>query len=472
MADTKLKKFLETKRADFIAMSDEIWGYAELCFKEVRSCRLQKEYLIKEGFEVQEKAGGLDTAFVGSFSLGSGKPVIGILGEYDALEGLSQKAGINYKEPLKEGEAGHGCGHQALGGGALEACVAVKDYMEENHLEGTIRYYGCPAEEGGSGKAFLVKAGVFDDADICLTWHPGLNNSLFNQALANIQVDFQFHGVSAHAAGQPHIGRSALDAVELMNVGANYLREHMVSDAKVHYAITDSGGTAPNIIPAYASVRYGIRALKMSTVKELYDRVVDIARGAALMTQTSVEYQVGQVYQDFLPNETLDSLAVRHMRQVIPARYTNEEMEEAKYYQQMIAPETVEGMKAKMLGAMTCEKPSQDLYTPVVNFVYEGEPPFGLASTDAGNVSWVVPMTAVYTSCYVLGSFGHSWQMVAQGKSKILHKGMYLAAEILASMAVNLMEEPKLVEMAKEDFKKATEGKEGRYFCGDTPGND
>lgn len=460
MGNTKLNGFLEAKKQDFIDMSDEIWGYAELCFKEVQSSRLQREYLKKEGFTVREQVGDMDTAFVGSFVLGSGKPVIGILGEYDALEGLSQKAGINYKEPCEEGKPGHGCGHQALGCGALEACVAVKDYMEANHLEGTIRYYGCPAEEGGSGKAYMVKEGVFDDADICLTWHPGLNNALFNQALANIQVDFQFHGISAHAAGQPHIGRSALDAVELMNVGANYLREHIVSDAKVHYAITNSGGMAPNIIPAFASVRYGIRALEMSTVKDIFERVVDIARGAALMTQTTMEYQVGQVYQDFLPNETLDKLAIRHMRQVIPAVYTKEEMEEAAYYQQMIAPETVEGMKEKMLRSITCEKPSSDLYTPVVNFVYEGEPPFGLASTDAGNVSWVVPMTSIYTSCYVLGSYGHSWQMVAQGKSGILHKGMYLAAEILASVAVNLMEDPVLVEKAKEDFKKATEGKE------------
>ena len=285
-----VSKLIEQKREKFIALSDKIWDVPELYFEEHQSSAYLSEALEEEGFQVERGVAGLETAFVGSY--GTGKPVVAILGEFDALAGLSQKKGLTHHDPVVDGGNGHGCGHNLLGTGAFAAAVAIKEYMESNQLKGTVRFYGCPAEESGSGKAFMARAGLFDDADVAFSWHPWDVPGLMDvRMLANYSARFKFKGKSAHAAAAPHLGRSALDAVELMNVGVNYLREHMVQDARIHYAVTDTGGASPNVVQANAEVVYLIRAPEKDEVKSLYKRVYDIARGAALMTGTTFEVE-------------------------------------------------------------------------------------------------------------------------------------------------------------------------------------
>ncbi|MCF0151520.1 MAG: amidohydrolase, partial [Firmicutes bacterium] len=243
----ELSDLVMAKKEEFLSLSDQIWGFAEPRFQEYRSAALDAEYLKAQGFRVSVGAADEETCVIAEY--GSGKPVIGILGEFDSLSGLSQQADVAVHSPIVPGGDGHGCGHNLLGSAALAAAVAIKDYMEQGKVSGTVRWYGCPAEENANGKAFMVRAGLFNDCDLCLTWHPGWKNAVNgNGSLANVKAFFTFHGLSSHAAGAPHLGRSALDAVELMDVGVNYMREHMIDEARVHYAITDAGGTAPNVV--------------------------------------------------------------------------------------------------------------------------------------------------------------------------------------------------------------------------------
>ena len=284
----QIRELVEAKREKFARVSDEVWAVPELYFHETKSAAILIKALKEEGFEVQEGVDGIPTAFIGTW--GSGKPVIGILGEFDALPSLSQEAGCWEHKEIVKGGPGHGCGHNALGAGAMAAAVAAKDYMEKNGLSGTIRYYGCPAEEAGWGKMFLARDGYFDDLDACYTWHPGVGNMVQGtSSLANMCAFFTFKGRTSHAAASPHLGRSALDACELMNVGVNYLREHVIPEARIHYAYQDVGGAAPNVVQDHAQLKYFIRAPKITQVKEIGERVKDIARGAALMTGTEVD---------------------------------------------------------------------------------------------------------------------------------------------------------------------------------------
>ena len=301
---TFISDYIENRRETFIKLSDKIWETPEIYFEEYQSAEYLCQALEEEGFQVERNAAGLQTSFIGSF--GSGNPVVAILGEFDALPGLSQKKGLTKNEPISAGGHGHGCGHNLLGTGAFAAAVSIKEYMQQTGLKGTVRYYGCPAEENGSGKAYMTRAGLFDDVDFALSWHPETKPIIMNfSSLANYAVRFIFNGKSAHAAAAPHLGRSALDAVELMNVGVNYLREHMIPEARIHYAITDTGGNSPNVVQAHAEVAYLIRAPKKKQVIDLSNRVNDIAKGAALMTGTKMEAVFEGAASDLIPNNTL-----------------------------------------------------------------------------------------------------------------------------------------------------------------------
>ena len=250
-----LEALIQGKKEQFEQAADQIWGFAEMRYQEFQSAQLQKDLLRREGFEIEEDLGGIPTAF--RAKAGSGRPVVGLLGEFDALPQLSQKADLTRPEPENPGAPGHGCGHHLLGAGCMQAAVAVKDYLLEHPCQGTVIYYGCPAEEGGAGKAFMVREGCFEDCDVCLAWHPYSATFASVSSLANARIIYNFTGKSAHAAAAPHLGRSALDAVELMNVGVNYMREHMLPEARVHYAVTDTGGDAPNVVQARALLRPG-----------------------------------------------------------------------------------------------------------------------------------------------------------------------------------------------------------------------
>ena len=279
---------IDKKSSEIFTASDEIWGCAETAFTEEKSMKILCDVLKAEGFTVETGLADVKTAFKGTF--GSGKPVIGILGEFDALSGLDQEAGATEKIVVHDGASGHGCGHNMLGTAALSAAIGIKKYLEESGKPGAVIYFGCPGEEGGSGKAFMAKGGVFANLDAAITWHPGdLTQADTGSSLANYQVAYKFYGKSAHAGGAPHLGRSALDALELMNMGVQFLREHVVPEARIHYAITNTGGYSPNVVQPYAEVLYLIRAPKNSQVEEIYQRVNKIAEGAAHMTETRVE---------------------------------------------------------------------------------------------------------------------------------------------------------------------------------------
>ena len=327
-----LDGYIEQKREKLVSLSEEIWRYAEVGFQEFQSAEALARCLEEEGFSVERQIAGIPTAFVASF--GSGEPKIGFLGEYDALFDLSQEAGNTQRVLYQNGQAGHGCGHNALGVGSLGAALAVKAYMQEHSLPGTVLYYGCPAEEDGSGKMFMAKAGLFDQLDGAFTWHPSSKNAVDGcSSLACIGVLYRFHGRATHAAGQPHLGRSALDACELMNVGVNYLREHMIQEARIHYAYRDAGGAAPNVVQDHAALYYFVRAPKVSQALELRERVDNCARGAALMTGTTVEITTTDGLCDFIPNQTLSALLQQGLEAMDAPRFTQEDRALAAQFQ-------------------------------------------------------------------------------------------------------------------------------------------
>ena len=451
----------KTYDSELYSLLCDIWGYSETAFEEKKSCTRMVEFLREQGFEVTTPIAGMDTAYVGVY--GSGKPVICFLAEYDALHGMSQEADACRYAPLSSEERGHGCGHHLLGTASVAAADALKSYMEAHNLSGTVRYYGCPAEENAGGKAYLVRDGYFKDCDIAVTWHPYTLNKVMkgNHHLANFRVFFTFRGISSHAAAAPELGRSALDAVEIMDIGVNYMREHMIDEARVHGAITNSGGIAPNVIPSEAQILYAIRAPKVTQVKKLYERMCDIAKGAALITGTTVEIKQVAAYSNVINNDTLADLMEENLEHFVPIGYTEEEKEYAKKFQQVITDLDREGLKtmASVLGGK--EKRKELLEMPLFDFIADKNSSYGGGgSTDVGDVSWVVPTGQVYTNCYAAGTALHSWQAVAQGKASAAHKGMLAAAKIMACVGVQLLEDPSLVEKAKADWKEELDGEE------------
>lgn len=376
----------------FTSISDQIWEFAEPRYQEFHSSALQADFLEQEGFTVTRNLGGIATAFSASF--GSGHPVIGLLGEYDALPCMNQIADSPEKQTDLPGAAGHGCGHNLLGTGAMEAACLIRDWLLQTHSEGTVIYFGCPAEEGGAGKAFLTRSGCFDNLDFALAWHPGSKTGLIKEALANIRVIFDFTGKSAHAAAHPELGRSALDACELMNVGVNYLREHVKSDARMHYAYLNDGGDAPNIVPAAATLLYALRAPESAYVTELYDRVSDVAKGAALMTGTRVSCRTVSAYAELLSVPAMEALMMEAMQEAEKPEYTDDDYEYAARF--------------------AADQASPSIDTAIL----PADQSINLGSTDVGDVSWQVPTGLIGVTTEAAGCALHTWQVVAQGKAR------------------------------------------------------
>lgn len=450
----------------FCNLSDRIWEYAELSLKEFRSaedyCRLLEEL----GFAVTREVCGIKTAFSGSF--GSGKPVIGILGEFDALSGLSQAGGATERQETQPGGNGHGCGHNMLGAGALAAAFGIKHYLEESGKPGTVIFFGTPGEEGGAGKAFMAKEGLWYDLDCALTWHPSDANEVATGTCNScIQTLYRFHGVAAHAAGDPENGRSALDAVELMNVGVQYLREHTKDDARIHYALVDGGGISPNVVQENASVLYMVRSLSVKDAVALQKRVDKIAEGAAMMTETTCEKVFIDGCSNTVPNHVLEKLMYENFEALGVATYTDEEQRfaaalKATYDSHGALP----GIAARMEPLAEAQVRAQshdgtDALNAFLCPLYTGYV-FEPGSTDVGDVSWQTPTAQLHTVCFPSGAPGHSWQNVSCGKTSIGHKGLLQAAYVLAATAADLYENPEILEQAKQEYLIAAKG---GYVC-------
>ena len=456
---SEITNWLEKNRKKFTAMSDKIWDYAELPWREFKSSKLQADFLEAQGFKITWDLAGINTAFVAEW--GEGKPIIGFAGEFDALKGLSQKNQPT-QEPIEAGAPGHGCGHNLLGTGCLASAVALKEWLQNNGKKATVRYYGCPAEEGGCSKAFMARAGLFNDLDAGFNYHPStINMASKGSAVGVNHMRFRFHGTSAHAGGSPHLGRSALDAVELMNVGVNYLREHVTSDVRLHYAITH-GGDLPNVVPPEAEVWYYIRAHKTDNLENVTKRVRKIAKGAAMMTETSMEEVFESASSAVLNNHYLADLQYEAMQAIGPIEFSEEEIEYAQTINNAYPKEMVNGFfdYAKSLGLPPkMEKMVDELYgQPLlgINFPSLDEDVVETGSTDVGDMSQVVPLSMLNTACWVTGAPGHNWGNVATGAMSIGHKGMLHAAKIMAMAAADLVDNPEHLQAARKEFKKAT----------------
>ncbi|HMF66976.1 MAG TPA: M20 family metallopeptidase, partial [Phyllobacterium sp.] len=410
-------EIVEAKREAFIELSDRVWETPETNYEEYRSSDEHADLLGREGFRVTRGIANLPTAVMGE--AGEGGPIIAILGEFDALPGLSQVAGVAEERPLIDGGNGHGCGHNLLGSGSMLAAAAVKDYLAKNGLKGRVRYYGCPAEEGGSSKGFMVRAGVFDDVDIAISWHPaafaGVNNPI---SLACNEINFHFSGRASHASATPHLGRSALDAVELMNVGVNYMREHMPSSARIHYAVTDAGGSAPNVVQARATVRYLVRARDLPELNSLVERVKKVADGAALMTETTVRSRIISGDANLVGNTPLESLMHSQLERLGPPDFDAADNQTARKFQETFSQEDIASSYKRF---NITPKKGQALCDSI--FPPESGDGSIVGSTDVGTVSWVVPTVQMRGATYAIGTPGHSWQLVAQGKLPAAHKG-------------------------------------------------
>ena len=450
------------KHADaFIGVSDRIWELAELSLKEFQSAAFYCEELRAYGFEVEEGLCGIQTAFCGKF--GQGRPVIGVLGEFDALSGLSQVGGVSERRSAG-GETGHGCQHNLLGAGAFAAACAVKDFLERTGKPGTVIFFGCPGEEGGAAKAFLARENAWAQLDAAITWHPDcLNQAVSGSCLSCVQKEYSFDGIPAHAAGDPEHGRSALDAVELMNIGVQYLREHMPKTARVHYAITDGGGVSPNVVQGHASVLYMVRDHSVAETLALEKRVDAIAQGAALMTETALSVRFIDGCSDTVSNRALEEAAYANLCAAPLPDYTPEE---TAYAKALIASYPAPPTPVSTLFQSELSEADIDY----VNLMTEnGAAPLNrfvmplfhsetvrMGSTDVGDVSWQTPTVQIYAACQPSGCPGHSWQNVACGKSGIGYKGMLYAGKALAGLAIDLLTQPELLTRAKAEHAKKT----------------
>ncbi len=424
-------KRLDARAAEYGDIALKVWDWAEMGYQEEQSSALLQQTLEAEGFKIEKGVAGIPTAFVAEY--GSGSPVIGILGEYDALPGLSQKA-IPSKAPAG-GAAGHACGHHLFGTASTAAAIAVKDWLKSSGSSGTIRFYGCPAEEGGSGKVYMVRAGLFNDLDVALHWHPGdRNDASAGAALANKSAKFRFYGVSAHAAGAPERGRSALDGVEAMNAMVNMMREHIPERARIHYVITD-GGKAPNVVPDFAEVYYYSRHSNRDVVIGIFDRIVKAAEGAALGTGTTMDYEMIGGTHELLANLALQEVMHKNLQKHAGVTYSPKEME---FAEQIALSLGVDGVDTETASG-------------VQPFKTEGR---AYGSTDVGDVSFAVPTAGLRIATWVPGTPAHSWQAVAAGGTGIGLKGMMVAAKTLASTAIDLMQDKKTVARARAEFEE------------------
>ncbi len=431
-AKRKIAARIEAKRPEYASISREIWELAEPGYLEEKSSLLLQQTLEKEGFSIESGVAEMPTAFVASY--GKGSPVVGILAEYDALPGMSQDA-VTQRKVLRENGPGHGCGHNLFGTGSTAAAIAVKEWLAETCSSGTIRLYGTPAEEGGSGKVYMVRAGLFDDVDVVLHWHPkDRNDASAHTTRANRSGKFRFYGVSSHAAVAPERGRSALDGVEAMNYMVNLLREHISTDASIHYIITN-GGQAPNIVPDFAEVFYYIRHYEIAGLEDVWERVVKAAEGAAKGTGTRVDCEVIHGNYNILANEALSRLVYKNLCFTGGIKYTAEE----RVFAEAISKTLDEN--SEPFDAAETEKIKP----------YEFKKTKG--STDVGDVSWIVPTAGLYTATWVPGTAAHTWQVVAVGRTSIGVKGMMVASKTMALTAVDIFMEPAKLEEINKEFK-------------------
>ena len=439
-AHAQMLQLVDKNAAHWQQVSKQIWDYAELGYHETKSSDLLQEQLKAAGFKVQAGVADEPTAFIASY--GEGKPVVGILGEFDALPGLSQQT-VPTRDPVKAGAPGHGCGHNLLGSGAALAAVALKQYMEAHHIAGTLRYYGTPAEEGGSGKVYMVRDGTFTDVDVVLQWHPGDSNEVANGGqLAMVSAKFNFHGIAAHAAMSPARGRSALDAVMLMGNGVEFMREHVPSNTRIHYIIS-KGGVAPNVVPDLAQMDLIARSPYNTTLKDVWDWIQKIAQGAALMTGTTLDVSGIGSYANIVPNDPLAAVAQKNLQEVGGYKMDAEQQKFALELQKTFKMDNV---------------PSLDT-TSEIEPLRKFDPNEPAASTDVGDVSWNVPTIGFSTATFVPGSAAHTWQATASAGMSIGQQGMVVAAKAIALTALDLFTDAKLVQAAKADFAKQTPGK-------------
>ena len=458
MDKKQLLSQIDAQHKTFADLSDKIWDNPELSLKEHISMNKYVDLLQKLGFTVETGLAGVETAFSGTY--GSGRPVIGFLGEFDALSGLSQKSGVTHKEALVSGGSGHGCGHNLLGAGALAAASAIKDYLsEKGEGSGTVIFYGCPGEEGNAGKAFMAQKNLFTHLDAAITWHGSdVNEVVTGSCLASYQIQYSFSGTAAHAAGCPHMGRSALDAAELMNVGVQFLREHIGPHDGLHYAILNAGGDSPNVVQPEASVLYMLRSDNVPNIRRLAERVHKIAQGAALMTETEVSWKFIDGTADLLPNATLEKLAYENFSHADLPKYTEEETEFAAALRKTYAVDSLPGFATAFDSGIEdfVQAASSHNTKPLNDFLmpYWHSRMISPGSTDVGDVSHQTPTVQIHAVTLPSGTPGHSWQTVAAGKSSIAHKGLLLASKVMAATAFDLYEKPDILAAAKTEFEK------------------
>ncbi len=449
------------KKDLIIDVSDKIFDFAELGFHEFKTAELYKEALTREGFQVEMGICGMPTAFKASY--GTGKPVVGYLAEYDALPELSQKGGCTERVSTEDANPdGHGCGHNLLGAGAFAAALAAKAYLEKNPEKGSVVRFGCPSEEKGNGKTIMAREGVFDCLDVAFTWQPCDDNCVASYStLANVSVFFRFKGVTSHAAAAPEVGRSALDAAELMSVGVNYLREHIISDARIHYAYRDVGGIAPNVVQGHSCVHYFVRAPKAWQVQEIYKRVIDVAEGAAKMTGTEMTYELYAGLSDYIPNHVLSGVLQEALEEIGAPQFDESDFALAKkFFYEASTKEELEAKTAALRKKYGADRMEEILERPLDQWIaplaFNGAVLSG--STDVGDASYVVPTAQLSTATATLGTAGHTWQMTAHGNTEIAHKAMLTAGKAMALAGIRIFEEPELAKEARNEWMEETGG--------------
>ncbi len=440
-------------------IAKEIWNNPQVALQEEFASKLLAEKLEEQGFSIEWGAGGMPTAFVAEW--GEGSPIIGFLGEYDALPGLSQEMSVD-RSPIETGGAGHGCGHNLFGTACMGSVVALKEAMQADDIKGTIRFYGCPAEETLVGKTFMARDGVFDDLDAAISWHPGSTNIVWNgTSLAMNSFKVNFHGVASHAGGSPWLGRSALDGVMLMDAGVNYMREHIHPDSRVHSVVT-SGGQAPNVVPAYAQIWYFVRAPQRDLVEEIYQWMQDIAKGAALMTGTTHDIEFITGCYDILPNDVMSQLLYEKMAEINDISFTDQERKFAKGLQATFPEGSVSReynwMKQSSSQSLSPDLKDDPLWEEVLP--HSDTPPLMGGSTEVADVSWITPTGQITTTCWPLGTPGHSWQTVASSGSSIGAKGMIFASKAMALAGYDLLTKPDVLAQAKAEFVKMKDGRD------------
>jgi aminobenzoyl-glutamate utilization protein B len=445
---------VEENQGVLIDVHQKIWEYAEVGLREFKTAKLLVDRLEREGFVVDKGVAGMPSAFVGTY--GSGDPVIGIMGELDALPGISQKA-LPYREPLVEGKAGHGCGHNGYATTALGGSLAVKTAMDEGLVSGTIKCFGCPAEETLVGKVFMVRDGIFDGVDACIGHHPtSFNGATIRSGNAMNSVKFEFFGQASHAAGSPEMGISAMDAVELMNIGVNFMREHVVQETRIHYVVED-GGHEPNVVPPYARSWYYVRAPERELVEQYYQRILDIADGADKMVGTTHKVNFLSGVHNGMPNRVLAELSIANMREIGAPQYDEEELEFASELAKSIPPEKkkIGLMKSTLPDAM--ELMDVNLNTRIYDTVGEGTK--GGGSSDVADVAWNIPTIQFRTVYTIVGAPGHSWQNVATNGTSIGHKSTIFASKVMATTVIDLLSKPDIIQAAKAEWNEKMKNK-------------